>query len=157
MYAALPAFCRVAATLKPSNDSDIRIEVWLPSSGWNGKFEGTGNGGWSGQISALNTVDYYTRASAAVGSATSAQSMRLFMIPGMRHCGGGPGTTDFNALDERSHWVERKHAPDRIVASHRTDNKIDRTRPLCPYPQVATYKGSGSTDDAANFVCAAPK
>lgn len=65
--------------------------------------------------------------------------------------------TDFNALDELSHWAERKHAPDRIVASHRTDNTIDRTRPLCPYPRVATYKGSGSTDDAANFVCAAPK
>jgi hypothetical protein len=51
---------------------------------------------------------------------------------------------------------ERGKAPDQIVASRRTDGKVDRTRPLCPYPQVAKYKGSGSTDDAANFVCAAP-
>ena len=49
-FARLPAFCRVAATLRPSSDSDIKIEVWLPASGWNGKFEGVGNGGWSGNI-----------------------------------------------------------------------------------------------------------
>ena len=51
MYASLPAFCRVAATLTPSSDSDIKIEVWLPSSGWNGKFQAVGNGGWAGSIS----------------------------------------------------------------------------------------------------------
>jgi feruloyl esterase len=50
-------------------------------------------------------------------------------------------------------WVEKKQAPNQIPASHVTDGRVDRTRPLCPYPQVATYKGSGSTDDAASFVC----
>jgi len=51
------------------------------------------------------------------------------------------------------HWVEDHHAPDRIDASRVRDGKVDRTRPLCPYPQTAVYKGTGSTDDAANFVC----
>ena len=50
-------------------------------------------------------------------------------------------------------WVENKKAPDQILASHITEGKVDRTRPLCPYPQVATYKGTGSIDDAANFTC----
>jgi feruloyl esterase len=53
-------------------------------------------------------------------------------------------------------WVEQGKAPDRILASHATDRKVIRTRPLCPYPQVAKYKGSGSTDDATNFLCTAP-
>jgi feruloyl esterase len=52
--------------------------------------------------------------------------------------------------------VEQGKAPDTLIASHLTDGKVDRTRPLCPYPQVAKYKGTGSIDDAANFVCAAP-
>src|SRR6185503_18447983 len=51
VYTTLPAFCRVAATLKPSSDSDIKVEVWLPASGWNGKFQAVGNGGWAGTIS----------------------------------------------------------------------------------------------------------
>jgi feruloyl esterase len=50
-------------------------------------------------------------------------------------------------------WVEKGQAPAQIVASRSTDGKVTRTRPLCPYPQVAAYKGNGSTDDAANFVC----
>jgi len=52
--------------------------------------------------------------------------------------------------------VEQAKAPDRVIASHLTNNAVDRTRPLCPYPQVAQYKGTGSADDAANFVCTAP-
>jgi feruloyl esterase len=52
-------------------------------------------------------------------------------------------------------WVEHKAAPDQIVASHATRGTVDRTRPLCPYPQVAVYRGSGSVDDAANFACKA--
>ena len=53
-------------------------------------------------------------------------------------------------------WVEKGKAPERIVASHLTNGVVDRTRPLCPYPQVAVYKGSGNINDAANFVCKAP-
>jgi feruloyl esterase len=53
-------------------------------------------------------------------------------------------------------WKEQGKAPDQIIAAHMTDGKVDRTRPLCPYPQVARYKGTGSTDEAANFACMAP-
>jgi feruloyl esterase len=111
--------------------------------------------GWSdAAISPISTIDYYR----AVKQPES--FVRLFMVPGMQHCGGGPGPNDFgqspgaagdplhdvNAALER--WVEQGVAPASIVAK-----KGDRSRPLCPYPQVATYKGSGSTEDAANFVC----
>ena len=82
---------------------------------------------------------------------------RLFMVPGMNHCSGGPGTDNFDMLTALEQWVEHGVAPARIVASHLTSGKVDRTRPLCPYPQVAVYTGSGSTDEAANFVCRAPR
>jgi feruloyl esterase len=71
----------------------------------------------------------------------------------MGHCNGGDGTDTFDMLSAIEQWVERGKAPDRIEASRVPDGKTDRTRPLCPYPQVAKYNGSGSTDDAANFVC----
>jgi feruloyl esterase len=78
---------------------------------------------------------------------------RLFLAPGVRHCGGGPGPNAFDMLTALENWVERDIAPDRIVATHFTGNTADRTRPLCPYPQEAKYKGKGSINDAANFVC----
>jgi len=53
-------------------------------------------------------------------------------------------------------WVEHSKAPDQVIASHATSGNVDRTRPLCPYPQVAAYRGPGSTDEAASFVCKAP-
>jgi feruloyl esterase len=77
----------------------------------------------------------------------------MFMAPGMAHCGGGEGPNDFDKIGTLEQWVEQSKAPDQIVASHSKDGKVDRTRPLCPYPQVATYKGSGSTDEASSFVC----
>ena len=76
------------------------------------------------------------------------------MVPGMGHCSGGPGTDHFDKMVAITDWVEHGKAPDSIIASHLTDGQVTRTRPLCPYPQVAKYKGTGSTDDAANFVCA---
>ena len=78
------------------------------------------------------------------------------MVPGMLHCGGGPGPNDFDMLAALEKWVEQKEAPERVTASHATNGTVDRTRPLCVYPKVASYSGSGSTDDAANFVCKAP-
>ena len=81
-------------------------------------------------------------------------SHRLFMAPGMGHCGGGEGPNTFDMLAALERWVEQREAPDRIPASHATNGRVDRTRPLCPFPRVAVYKGSGSTDEAANFVCA---
>jgi feruloyl esterase len=82
--------------------------------------------------------------------------LRLFMVPGMLHCRGGPGPDQFNALAALERWRESKEAPGQIVASHVTNGRVDLTRPLCPYPQVATYKGSGSVKDAASFSCKAP-
>ena len=76
--------------------------------------------------------------------------------PGMGHCRGGPGPDQFDALTALERWVEHGEAPERIVASRVSDGVVDRTRPLCPYPQVAKWTGTGSTDDAANFVCAMP-
>jgi feruloyl esterase len=75
------------------------------------------------------------------------------MVPGMDHCQGGEGPDRFDALDAMERWREGQQAPERIVASRTRNGKTDRTRPLCPYPQVAVYNGSGSTDEAANFVC----
>jgi feruloyl esterase len=78
------------------------------------------------------------------------------MAPGMAHCNGGVGPSSFDALTALEHWVEHGQAPAQIVASRVIDGKVDRTRPLCPYPQVAQYKGTGSTDEAQNWVCKAP-
>jgi feruloyl esterase len=111
--------------------------------------------GWADpQITPLASVAYFNRVAAANGGASKLlANYRLFMAPGMGHCGGGAGPNDFDELIALEQWVEQGKAPDMITATHSTNGKVDRTRPLCPYPQVATYKGSGSIDEAANFVC----
>jgi len=242
-FADLRAFCRVELTLTPSADSDIKSEVWLPASGWNGKFQQVGNGAWAGSIfpglepgSELNwtgpaggpeplavsgdlfkyvvfkdpnwdfrtfdlvrdydvvhkidslalsptsadlkafvarggklliyqgwadmnvaprsTVNYYDQLVKAIGRKPVDDSVRLFLAPGMAHCGGGEGPNVFDALTPLEQWREQGKAPTSILATHSTNGKVDRTRPLCPYPQVAKYTGSGSIDKAENFVCA---
>jgi feruloyl esterase len=114
--------------------------------------------GWADPgIAPENSVNYFTSVEDAMGGKSKAtDSIRLFMVPGMGHCRGGDGTDDFDAIGTLASWVETDKAPDHIPAAHKTKGVVDRTRPLCPYPQTAHYKGSGSTDDAANFVCAAP-
>jgi feruloyl esterase len=114
--------------------------------------------GWADpQITPLNSTAYYNAVAKALGGASKVHgSYRLFMAPGMGHCGGGAGPNDFDELTVLEQWVEHGKAPDQIVASHARDGKVDRTRPLCPYPQVASFKGSGSIDEAANFVCKQP-
>jgi feruloyl esterase len=77
-------------------------------------------------------------------------------VPGMGHCSGGPGTTSFDMLASLEQWVEHGKAPDSIPASKIANGQVVRTRPLCPYPQVAKYSGRGSSDDAASFSCVAP-
>jgi feruloyl esterase len=111
--------------------------------------------GWSdAQISPGNSTQYYQRVvDANGGSSKVMNNYRLFMVPGMGHCGGGTGAATFDMLTALEKWVEQKQAPDSIPGSHATQGKIDRTRPLCPYPQLATYKGSGDINDAANFSC----
>ena len=84
----------------------------------------------------------------------AAQFTRLFVVPGMNHCAGGPSTDQFNAFSSLVDWVEKGVAPDRIVATARAGTPWPgRTRPLCPYPQQARYTGMGSVEDASNFVC----
>ena len=111
--------------------------------------------GWSDpQISPGNSAQYYARAVEASGGADRVRgSYRLFLAPGMGHCGGGAGPNTFDMLAALEQWVEAGKAPDQIQASHATGGRVDRTRPLCPYPQVAVYKGSGSIDEAASFSC----
>ena len=113
--------------------------------------------GWSdSQISPGNSAQYYTRVLELLGGAVKIQdSYRLFMAPGMGHCGGGEGPNTFDMVSALEQWVEHGKAPDRIIASHSTNGVVDRTRPLCPYPQVAVYRGTGSTDEAASFECKA--
>jgi len=84
---------------------------------------------------------------------STADFYRMFMVPGMGHCSGGPGPNQFDHLTALEQWVEKGVAPDKLIASHITNGKVDRTRPLCVYPQVARWKGTGSTDEAANFAC----
>ena len=84
------------------------------------------------------------------------QNMRLFMVPGMAHCNGGDGPNTFDALTALEQWVDQGRAPEKMTASHSTAGKVDRTRPLCSYPQTAVYSGSGDTNDAANFSCKVP-
>ena len=114
--------------------------------------------GWSDpQISPANSTQYYARVLEALGGASKIDhAYRLFMAPGMGHCSGGEGPNTFDMVAALEQWVEHGTAPDRIVASHATDGTVDRTRPLCPYPQLAVYKGTGSTDEAASFVCRNP-
>src|SRR5262245_7781679 len=110
--------------------------------------------GWSDpQISPGNSVAYFDRVSQTLKSSNLRDGYRLFMAPGMDHCRGGEGPNVFDPVIALEQWVEQKKAPDQIVASHLTNGSVDRTRPLCPYPQIATYKGSGSLDDAASFSC----
>ena len=111
--------------------------------------------GWTDPLIAPeNSINYYTSVLDKMGGASkTGSSIRLFMVPGMDHCGGGEGPNSFDSVGAMEQWVERANPPTRIVASHSAGGRVDRTRPLCAYPQVARYQGSGSLDDAANFVC----
>jgi feruloyl esterase len=114
--------------------------------------------GWNDQlITAQNSVNYYESVRSTVGASDTDTAVRLFMAPGMAHCSGGPGPNQADWLTALEQWVERGVAPSRIVASRSTKGVVDRTRPLCAYPQVAQYNGSGSTDEAGNFSCIVPE
>jgi feruloyl esterase len=108
--------------------------------------------GWAEQgIPPGFIVSYYDEVKKETKGA--ADSVRLFMVPGMAHCGGGDGTSTFDMVAALDQWATSGKAPASVLASRVRNGATDRTRPLCPWPQVATYKGSGSTDDAANFAC----
>ena len=105
--------------------------------------------GWSdAAIPPQNAVDYYESVVKKMGQNTADSFVRLYMVPGMQHCGGGPGPNAFDLSTPLERWVEQGAAPAGVVARNGA-----RSRPLCPYPLVARYNGTGSTDDAANFTC----
>lgn len=129
--------------------------------------------GWNdAAISALNTINYYSAVESKMGKADTDAFSRLYMVPGMQHCGGGPGANSFGQLGEGApdpqhnlelaleQWVEKGNVPFEIVATRFVDDDptkgVKFTRPLCPYPQVAKFKGTGDPNDAVNFVCASP-
>jgi len=110
-------------------------------------------------FSALESIDYYERLTRNNGGPQSTATWaRLFLVPGMNHCAGGPATDSFDGLAAITNWVEKGSAPARIEASALPASRYfpGRTRPLCPYPSAARYKGNGSVEDGANFACVAP-
>jgi feruloyl esterase len=112
--------------------------------------------GWNDTaISPGNAIDYYTSVQKRLGGKQD-DFIRLFMAPGMNHCGGGVGPNQANWMAALERWREAGDAPETIDAWRVTNNRVDMTRPLCVYPEVAVYKGVGSTNDARNFECKAP-
>ena len=120
--------------------------------------------GWNDQlIQPYNSIDYFTSVQKKLGKSETDDFARLFMVPGMQHCAGGVGPNTFDAVTALEQWVEKSVKPAQLVASHTANGlptvgsakvgAVDRTRPLCPYPQVASYTGVGSVDEAASFVC----
>lgn len=128
--------------------------------------------GWADQqISPYASIDFYQQIVAKLGQAKTDAFLKFYMLPGIYHCAGGPGAGNFGAAGPASapdtqhdivtaldEWVAKKKAPTVFIGTHINEQtKIaDRTRRICPYPQVAKYKGSGDTNDAGNYVCAAP-
>jgi feruloyl esterase len=111
--------------------------------------------GWSDpQVPADNSIEYFESVLRAVG-VQARNSIELFMLPGVLHCGGGPGPDSFDKMAPIVDWVENGKKPARIVAARRAGGRVVQTRPLCPFGSVAKYSGSGDTNDAANFTCVA--
>jgi feruloyl esterase len=113
--------------------------------------------GWADQnIPPRESVSYYDGVVKTMGKDRVAGAVRLFMAPGMGHCGGGDGPNEFDTIAALERWREHGKAPASIVASQVSEGRVIRTRPLCPYPQIAKYTGTGSVDRAENFMCSAP-
>jgi feruloyl esterase len=109
--------------------------------------------GWVDGASPMESVKYLNEVKKTVGESVTDNSFRLFTMPGMGHCSGGTGCDVFDKLAELDKWVESGKAPERIVASKASDGKVIRTHPICAYPRVAKYQGTGDLNDAANFAC----
>jgi hypothetical protein len=115
-------------------------------------YHGWNDGGSGGAISPQNSVNYYSSVLTRMGSQQH-DWLRLSMVPGMAHCGGGSGPNQVNWMAALERWRESGIAPDQLIAARVSDNRVNMTRPICPYPQVARYNGVGSTNDAATFTC----
>ena len=127
--------------------------------------------GWSdADSSPLSSISYYKNVTAKLGQPSAREFMRVYMVPGMQHCGGGPGATVLGAVPDSGadpqhgiqaaleRWVERNAPPEQIIAtkykgSGDPESGVAGTRPICPYPEVARYKGTGSAKEAASFSC----
>ena len=109
--------------------------------------------GWADPVvPPANTVGYFNRVGHVLGHATD-NSVRLFMVPGMGHCGGGPGATAFDPVAALDAWVSTGAAPAHIVATHKGDGQPAFERPLCAFPQVARWDGLGDAAKASSFTC----
>ncbi len=113
--------------------------------------------GWADQqVNPLPGISYYESVEKRMGAEATRDFYRLFMVPGMFHCSGGPGCGTVDWLGAVMEWVEKGVAPAQLTGAHQEKGQTTRTRPLCPYPQVARYSGRGSTEEAANFRCVTP-
>jgi len=109
--------------------------------------------GWAdGLIPSQSTVNFYQALVKNIGAQRAREDVRLFMVPGMGHCGGGSGPSSIDMLGAIDHWVQTGKAPEQLLASN-PPGQPTRTRPLCPFPKVAKYSGDGNTDEAASFSC----
>jgi len=144
----VPRFDKAIGTTM--NSSDTNLKPFFDHGGKLLMYHGWADPG----IPAGNSVLYYSEVLKGIGGASKASgSIRLFMLPGVGHCAGGDGPSTFDSLGALDQWRDKGKAPDSIPASHSTNGAVDKTRPLCPYPQVAQYRGTGDTNDAANFTC----
>ena len=126
----------------------------------------TYHGGTDGLIPYGNSVNYYQSVLAKLGEQVTRDHVRFYLVPSMEHCSGGEGASQIDWLTPMEQWVEQGKAPAALVGTHQplpagmpgapaVPGKAF-TRPVCAYPQAASYKGQGDTSDAANFTCAAP-
>ena len=110
--------------------------------------------GWADpQVPPLATIAYFNAVLKATSESRRGTAIELYMQPGVNHCWGGDGPDIFDAIGALDQWTRSGRAPARITALHTSETGVDRTRPLCPYPQVALYVGNGSIDNAENFRC----
>ena len=153
-------FLRRSISIKTSRSLTNAIAAWSTRPTPNQKTFFSRGGklmmyhGWNDPLIApRNSINYYTSVTKGLGGSSNvADSMRLFMVPEMSHCSGDNGTNTFDDMKALEQWVERK-APEQIVVSRVTNGVADRTRPLCPYPQIAQHAGTGNIDEASSFIC----
>ena len=137
----------------PMNATDPNLEAFFAHNGKLLLYHGFSDA----LVPPLQTIKYYQSVLKTMGGAAkTSNNIRLFLAPGMGHCGGGDGPNEFDKISALDRWVEKDDAPQHLIAKQSSKGSVTRTRPLCPYPQVATYRGSGSVDDASSFECRVP-